>query len=165
MHHLLKQNNMLSERIYGMLAEKSELLQKLTFKEFWEIDFGAPLWELMNDIVKYLTGVSINGEGFHQHFNIHKHGITTKVFHPIHDNDYEDATEEILPEELIILINGFKKIWENQNESNPRLLWMTFESLKRHFKYVFGAENELFLKMLYNYLISDFNTASLMQRK
>lgn len=42
---------------------------------------------------------------------------------------------------------------------------MTYESLKRHFKIVFGAENELFIKMLYNYLISDFTTATLMQRK
>lgn len=117
-----KPSNLVNERIYGMLAEKSELVQKLTLKEFCEIDFGGPLCELMNDIVKYLTGVSINGEGFNRHFHTQKHVPTHKVFHPILDKDYEQATEEILPEELIILLNGFKKICENPLENNPRLL-------------------------------------------
>ena len=57
------------------------------------------------------------------------------------------------------------KLWENPEESNPRLLCMTYNSIKRNFKYVFGAENELFINMFYNYMISDFDTYNLMKRK
>ena len=93
-----------------MLAEKSELIQKLTFQEFWDVDFGAPLWELMNDVMWYLTGININSEQSSKYTDnsIKMQVLIANKFHQIHDFDYEDATEEILPEELIIMINGFK---------------------------------------------------------